>query len=166
MKSEAELMESIEYLHYACFKLCKQALGAYLPVAGNVGIFCHYESEYADLTKIHGALTEPSANQKQKYFKLHQPIMISAKDDIPETTYTHLYIRKPDPYRAQVSDIDFIMPADKYASIRGSLQNGETIHGARIFDRPELDMIELYDPDIDALGYVCVQQVTLEVRNG
>lgn len=164
IKNEAELMEAIEYLHYACFKLCMQALGAYLPIAGNVGIFCHYDDEYTNLIQFRSKLTEPSDNPKQKYFKLHQPIIISAKDSIPETIYTHLCIRKPDPYRAQIGDIDFIMPADKYASIRGSLQNGETIHGARIFDRPELDMIELYDFDIDALGYVCTQQVTVEVR--
>lgn len=164
IKDEAALMEAIEFLHFSCFKLCKQALEECLSVAGNIGIFCHYDNEYNDLTQIRNELTKPSNNPKQKYCKLITPIIIAAKDDIPKTTYTHLYIRKPDPYRAQIGDIDFIMPVDTYVSLKRAVQKAETIHGARVFHRPELDMIELYDPDIDALGYICTQQVTVDVE--
>jgi len=34
----------------------------------------------------------------------------------------------------------------------------------KIFDRPDLDMIELYDPDIDALAYVSNRAMTEKVR--
>lgn len=159
IKDEAELMRAIEFLHGVCAKLCKQAMGKYLPVAGNVGIFCHYGSECAELIEVRDALTEQPDNSQLKYFQLKEPIVIAARDDIPEATYTHLYIRKPDPYRAQVGDIDFIMSADEYAAVKRALENNkETMPGARIYPRPELDMIELHDPDIDALGYVCTRR--------
>lgn len=164
IKNEKELLEAIEFLHFACFMLCKQSVGMYLPIAGNVGIFCHYDHEYDELINIREKLTEPSDDPHRKYFKLLKPIVIPATDSIPETSYTHLYIRKPDPYRAHVGDIDFILEAEKYTSLKKGLLEGKLIKGTRIFDRAELDMIELYDPDIDALGYIAMKQVTVEVR--
>ena len=159
-----ELLEAVEFLHFACFQLCKQSIGHYLPIAGNVGIFCHYDNEYNDLIKIRSELTEFSDNPRQKYFKIRQSIVIPAKNDIPETSYTHLYIRKPDPYRAHVGDIDFILEPNKYLSLKQKLLDDKRIKGTRIFPRPELDMIELYDPDIYALVYIAMKQVTVEVR--
>ncbi len=52
IKNQAKLEEAIQHIHFACFQLCKQALGRYLPVAGNVGVFCHYDDEYAYLTEL------------------------------------------------------------------------------------------------------------------
>lgn len=159
IKNEKELMEAIEFLHFACFALCRQSLGMYLPTSGNIGIFCHYDDEYESLIKIQKKLIEPADNSSKKYLKLQKPIVISAKDDVPQTVYTHLYIRKPDPYRAHIGDIDFILEADKYASMKHALLTGEKIKGARVYYRLEPDMIELYDPDVDALGYVCTQRI-------
>lgn len=153
IKKENELREAISYIHFACFKLCKQVLGKYLPVAGNIGIFCHYENEYQFLTELSKKLTDESDNLFQKYFRLHEPIVIPAKDGVPEATYIYLYIRKPDPYRHHVGDVDFILEKDKYQELKNSLQT-ETMKGARIYYRSDPDMIELYDPDVDALGYV------------
>lgn len=42
--------------------------------------------------------------------------------------------------------------------------NGKKVKGARVFDRPDLDMIELFDPDSDALGYVSTEKMTETVR--
>jgi len=164
IKSKEELLEAIKHIHFSCYDLCHQAFGKYLPNAGNMGIFCHYEEEYEFLIKLRKELTEESDNFLQKYFRLHEPIVISAKDDVQETTYTHLYIRKPDPYRAQVGDIDFYLPKDEYLKLKESLQNGTKIKGARIFDRSDLDMIELSDPDNDTLAYVSTHQMTEKVR--
>ncbi|MDQ3239552.1 MAG: hypothetical protein M3P33_03440 [bacterium] len=44
------------------------------------------------------------------------------------------------------------------------MQNGKKMPGARLFDRPDLDMIELYDPDSDILGYVSTETMTESVR--
>jgi len=64
--------------------------------------------EYEYLTKVREKLTESSDNLNQKYFKLHNPIVIPAQGDVPETAYDFLYIRQPDPYRHHVGDLDFI----------------------------------------------------------
>ncbi|KKU19545.1 MAG: hypothetical protein UX31_C0005G0037 [Candidatus Nomurabacteria bacterium GW2011_GWA1_46_11] len=161
---ETELKKAIEHIHFSCYQLCKQSFGKYLPNAGNIGVFCHYEDEYKTLTKIREKLTEPSDNFNQKYFRLHKSIIIPAKDDILETTYTHLYVRKPDPYRHHVGDLDFYLESEEYVELKRSLLDGKEIKGARVFERPDLDMIELYDPDIDALGYVSTKKMTETVR--
>lgn len=149
------MMEAIKHIHLACHMLCNQSIGRYLPVAGNVGVFCHYEDEYAFLTKLREELTDLSKSVYGKYFLLHKPIVIPAKGDIPETTYNYLYIRKPDPKKHQVGDIDFYLEPEKYAELKQSLINGKIIKGARaLLNRPDLDLVELYDPDIDAFGYI------------
>jgi hypothetical protein len=109
-------------------------------------------------------MTVESDNVNQKYFRLHEPIVIPSKGDVPETTYTYLYIRKPDPYRHHVGDVDFYLAADEYKKVKTELLNGKVIKGARIFPRTDLDMIELYDPDSDACGYVSTEMMTETVR--
>jgi len=164
IQDKAQLLEAIKYIHFACFDLCKQSFDEYLPVAGNVGVFCHYDEEYRALIGIRKELAEESDNLNQKYFRLYKPITIPAEGDVPETVYTHLYIRKPDPYRSQVGDVDFVLEEDKYQALKISLEGGTVIKGTRVFERPDLDMIELYDPDVDALGYVSPREMTEKVR--
>lgn len=164
IKTESELLKAIIHVHFACFELCKQVFGRYLPVAGNMGIFCHYDSEYQSLIELRKKITENSDNLNQKYFRLHNPIVIPAKGDVPETTYTYLYIRKPDPYRHHVGDVDFVLEENQYEELNKSLQEGKDIKGSRVFERSDLDMVELYDPDVDALGYVSPREMTEKVR--
>lgn len=164
IKNQEELIEAIRFTHFACYKLCKDSFGEYYPNAGNIGVFCHYEEEYEFLTELRKNMTIESDNVNQKYYRLHQPIIIAAKDDIPETTYTFLYIRRPDPYRHHVGDVDFYLEPQKYLELKNSMLNGLTIKGARIFDRIDLDMIELYNPDVDALAYVSTEKMTQAVH--
>lgn len=164
IKNEDELLEAIKYIHFACYKLCKQSFGEYLPNSGNIGVFCHYDDEYKYLIDVRTKLTEASDNVDQKYFKLHEPITIQAEGDVPETTYTYLYIRRPDPYRHHVGDVDFYLEESEYRKLKEEMLNGKQIKGARVFERPDLDMIELYDPDVDALGYVSTSKMTETVR--
>lgn len=164
IKSEQELLEAITHTHFTCFELCKKAFDKYFPVAGNLGIFCHYGDEYKFLNELRKKLTEESDNLNQKYFRLHNPIIIPTRGDVPKTTYTYLYIRRPDQYRAQVGDVDFVIDDKKYIELKKSLQSGSQINGVKIFDRSDLDMIELSDPDIDSLAYVSTQAMTEKVR--
>lgn len=164
IKSKKELLEAIKHIHFECYRLCKQSFGEYFPNAGNIGVFCHYDDEYESLTELRKEMTEASDNYNQKYFKLHEPIVISAKDDVPETTYTYLYIRKPDPYRFHVGDIDFYFPQESYDKLKNEMLRGKNVKGARVFDRPDLDMIELFDPDSDVLGYVSTEMMAELVR--
>jgi hypothetical protein len=164
IKSEKVLFEAIKHIHFEAHKLCKQAFGKYLTNAGNMGVFCHYDDEYEILIKIRKGLTFPSDNPDQKYFQLRVPIVIRASNDVPETTYTHLYIRKPDPYRHHVGDVDFYLEPEKYKELKQSLLAGKKVKGARIFPRPDLDMIELFGPDVDVLAYVSTERMTKKVR--
>lgn len=164
IENKEQLLEAIKYVHGACYKLVKQSLGEYSSNYGNVGIFCHYEDEYELLTRIRQELTRPSDNLNQKYFQLQVPITVAAQGDVPETKYTHLYIRKPDPYRLHVGDVDFYLEPERYAELKESLLRGKSIKGTRIFERSDLDMIELYDPDIDALAYVSTNKEAEKVR--
>lgn len=165
IKNKEELFEAIKHIHFEAHKLCEQSFGYYLPNnAGNLGVFCHYDDEYETLIKIRKELTEPSDDPNQKYFTLLKPIVIPAQDDIPETTYTHLYIRKPDPYRHHVGDVDFYLEPGAYKKLKVELLAGKKMKGARVFDRPDLDMIELYDPDVDVLAYVSTEKMSEAVR--
>ena len=149
------MVKAIEHIHFACHALCKQSMKKYLPVAGNVGVFCHYDDEYVFLKKLQVELIDLSKSVYGKYFLLRKPIVIPAKGDILETTYSYLYIRKPDQKKHQVGDIDFYLEPEKYAEFKQLLLGGKIIKGARILpNRPDLDLIELYDPNIDAWGYI------------
>jgi hypothetical protein len=164
IQNQDELLEAVKHVHFACYELCKVSFGKYLPNAGNMGIFCHYDEEYKKLVNIRNQIAKPSDDPNQKYFELYEPIVIPAQDDIPETTYTHLYIRKPDIYRAQVGDVDFYLEQNEYDALKSGLVSGKQIPGARIFPRNDLDMVELYNPDIDALGYVSTNTMSQKVR--
>ncbi len=164
IENKEQLMQAIEHVHFSCYKLCQQSFGEYLSNAGNMGVFCHYENEYDKLVEIRKTITKPSDNPDQKYYELIKPIIIPAKDEVPETTYTHLYIRRPDIYRSQVGDVDFYLEESEYRALRQELIGGKVIPGARIFPRNDLDMIELFDPDIDALGYVSTNLMSEKVR--
>ncbi len=165
IKNQQQLEKAIQYTHEACYKLCHMALDAYLPVAGNVGIFCHYDNEYEKLTALREKMTDPTIHFNKKYFKLHEPIIIPANGRIPAATYEYLYIRKPDPYRAQVGDVDFVMRTDKYQELKKLLRSGTEINAARLYeDSSGLDMVELYDPDIDALGYLTTSTMAEKIQ--
>lgn len=127
-------------------------------------MFCHYEEEYEILTNIRKELTEASDDPDQKYFKLHNPIIIHALAEVPETVYSYLYIRKPDPYRSHVGDLDFVLEKWEYQELKDSLLSGSVMKGVRVFERADLDMIELYDPDIDGIAYVSTDNRSEKVR--
>lgn len=92
IENKEQLFEAIEHIHFACYELCHQSFCKSLPNDGNIGVFCHYGDEYKNFVEIRRQLTEPSDNLNQKYFKLREPVTISARGDVPETTYTHVYI--------------------------------------------------------------------------
>ncbi len=164
IKNKEELFEAIKHIHFECHKLCKQSFGKYLSNAGNMGVFCHYDDEYNLLIKIRKEITEPSDNPNQKYFRLIKPIVIPAKGDVPKTVYSYLYIRRPDPYRHHVGDLDFFLKPKEYRELKNSLHAGQKVKGARIFERTDLDMVELYNPHIDVVAYVSTNKMSQAVR--
>ncbi len=159
IKSETKLLECINYLHEANYKLCKKTMNRYLPVRGNVGVFTHYDDEYNLLLSLSRKLTNRSVHLNNKYFKLISPIFIPAEGNIPPATYEFLCIRKPDPYRSQVGDIDYVISTDSYNKLKNSLTKGESHSGIRLFERPGDSMIELFDPDLDVLSYLVTKPI-------
>ena len=163
IKSQEELLKAVKYTHSKCFELCKKVFGKYIPVAGTIGIFCHYDDEYEFLTKLREQLTEESDNWNQKYYRLYEPIVIPAQGDVPATIYTYLYIRKPDQHE-EVGDIDFVLNSKEYLELKSSLLSGTEIKGMEIFDRPGLDLIRLFDSEIDTLSFIGINDMAENVK--
>lgn len=162
--SQESLMECIQYLQEACHELCYKRFGEYLPVSSNVGVFCHYPDEFVYLTKLREALTDNGLHYNNKYFKLHEPIHIAAKNGIPAAIYKYLYIRKPDPYRAQVGDIDFVLEPARHQALAATLDTDEFRNDARMFGRIEENMIELWNPDYDIAAYIVTEGMDRKVK--
>lgn len=165
MSINKDLLERIEQVHFLCNGLCKKALGKYLSVSGNMGVFSKSDEEYVQFTNAKEELTEGSDNPNQKYFKLHQPIVIQSEKDVPETAYTHLYIRKydPTPYGNNLGDVDFVLDEKEYSELKSQVEVGE-IRGAEMYDRPGWDTVQITDPNVNAVTYVSTQEFAEKVR--
>jgi hypothetical protein len=152
--NQVELLEAVRYIHEACHELVMESFGLYLPIVGNIGVFCHYENEYEQLLVVQKDMVDLSDEYNGKYFRLKEPIIIPKSEKAPTAVYTHLYIRQPDPYRPQVGDLDFYMPPTEYQKLKQSLAAGTSITGLRTFERSETDILELHNPDNDTLAYI------------
>lgn len=163
--NEKQLFDRIKRIHLSCFKLCKQILGAYLDASGNIGVFCQSEREYEIFMRIRKELTEMSNHPDQKYFRLYQPIIYATEGEIPEATYTHLYIRKPDPtpYGKYLGDVDFILDSAEYQKLKESVTKG-LIKGAEVYDRPKWDTVQMTSLDVDSVAYVSTKEFAEKVR--
>lgn len=160
------IRQVIKDIHTDCFKLCKQVLGKYLPVAGNIGIFAQSDDEYQQLIIIKDNLTISSDNPDQKYFQLKEPLVIKAEGDLPEAAYAHLYIRKPDltPYGRYKGDVDFVLGTTDYEKLKNQVLSNNNFPGAEIYDRPRWDTIQLTDPNINSVAYVGTKEFAEKVR--
>lgn len=160
-----KLHQRIREIHFGCHRLVKMALEKYLPVVGNVGVFCQTDEEYEGFLKLSQQLTKLSDNPKQKYFELEEPMVILAERDVPEAEYTHLYIRKPDPtpFGQYLGDIDFVMERDEYIDFKRSVKAGK-VKGAEIYDRPGWDAVMITNPNINSAAFVMTKPSTEKVR--
>jgi hypothetical protein len=90
-----------------------------------------------------------------KYFCLHKPITIAAEwGDIPKTTYTYLYVRRPDEQKPQVGDVDLVLDGEEFEKLKNEVVGKKVVDGVEMFYRPDLNMIVLEDKDIDVLAYI------------
>ena len=157
--------QRIEEIHNACFELCKQAVGEYLSVAGNIGIFCQSDGEYNRYLAIAKDITKSSDNPNQKYFDLIESVTIKQNGVVPEATYTHVYIRKPADDSPQVGDIDFVLERSEFDILKEKIRiNTESIPGASIYERPGWDMVEVRNLEINAIAYISYQEMAEKVR--
>lgn len=161
-----KLVDRIKKVNRDCHKLCKMFLSYYLPVSGNIGIFCQSDAEYKEFKDISRKITKKSSNPNQKYFELIKPIQIKGSGEIPTATYTHLYIRKPDKslYGKFIGDVDFSMQEQEYKKFKDDVQNKKYPEGVQIYDRPNWDTIELSSPNIQSVAYVSTHSFAEKVR--
>ena len=154
IKSREELFAAITHTHFACYELCIQYLGRPLPVASNIGIFCHFEDEYEYLTGIRKELTDETKSWNNKYYLLHNPIVIPSRNTIPETIYTYLYIRKPEEKQTHVGDVDFYLPPVEYQALKKKVEEGEFPKGVSLLQRPNLDLVRMEAEGNDTSAFV------------
>lgn len=165
MKKDNKLLKIVEQIHIGCHEICRNILGTYLPVSGNLGVFCQSDEEHTEFSIAAKELTHASNNPNQKYFELVEPIVFESKGSIPAATYTHLYIRKfdPTPYGKYLGDVDFVLTENAYQTLKKKVLSGEII-GAKMYDRAGWDTIVLTDPAINAVSYVSTQEFAEKVR--
>lgn len=159
-----DLRQRIDSVHSGGHELCLRSFNKILPNAGNMGVFCQSEEEFSEWTTERVKLTKSSDNLNQKYFELIEPIIYGENDNIPETVYTHLYIRRYDPSELHIGDVDFVLSDDEFQDLKKRLLDGEIISGARLYDRQDLDMIELLQDDNSVLAYVSTKATTERAR--
>lgn len=159
------LLQRIKTIHNDCHKLIKQTTNYYLPVAGNIGIFCQSENEFKTFLKLKKEIIFPSDNPDQKYFQLKEPIVIPCENNIPKAKYTHLYIRKPDPspFGQYLGDIDFTMKPNNYKKFKKKVAKRK-IKGADLYDRPKWDMIQVTDPNIPSIAFITTKDFAEKIR--
>ena len=159
-----DLRQAISQIHNGANRLCLNTFGHVLNNAGNIGVFCQSRDEFERFTEIRKSIIKASNNPNQKYFELIKPIIFNAEGNVPKTTYTHLYIRRFDPEEPHLGDVDFYIPLKEFKNLKQRLILGDKIQGARIYDRQDLDMIELFDPAINVLAYVSTKEMTEKAR--
>ena len=158
-----QLYERIRHIYQQCSLLVKESLGTVPPTAGNVAIFCQSAEDYAAYSKIAEQLVKPSGNPAQKYFELFEPIVIDDTDDLPGTTLTWLYIRKPSPDSPESGDVDYTMDEAAYNQLKARVERGE-VKDASIYIRPGWDMVEFRSSRFDGLPYVATLPMQEKVR--
>ncbi|MCA9392501.1 hypothetical protein KC614_04895 [candidate division WWE3 bacterium] len=165
MNNVEKLFERIRVIHLDCMKICKSVLGEYLPVAGNIGVFCQSDDEYELFEQVKQTITLPSSNPQQKYFELKDLLTVEGIENVPARTYTHLYIRKPDPtsYGKYLGDMDFVLEPDKYFELKTKVMNN-LVPGAIIYDRENWDTIEMTNTEFNTVSYVSTQAFAEKVR--
>ena len=163
MQQENQVVEIIRRLHEECMEIVKETMGDYLPVAGNIAIFCQSDEEHQKLSLLANEMVQPNDNPNQKYFKLWQPIIIPENNGAPESIYEYLYIRQPSGDSPERGDIDFVLSPDKYEDFKQQIESGK-VKNASIYNRPGWDMVEIRQPGATSLPYITTQEMAEKVR--
>lgn len=160
------LLQRIQQIHDDCHRLCMLVMGKYIAVAGNIGIFCQSDDEYNEFLVYKDELTKPSPNPNQKYFELIEPIKVEGKDSLPQSVYTHLYIRKPDhtSYGKYLGDVDFVMDEASYKQFKLDVLAGKYAKGIEIYNRPNWDTVQITYPEVSSVAYISTKEFSEKVR--
>lgn len=139
------LHTAIEYVAVEMMVLLSKATDQDFPIE-YITVFAHYQDEYERLVALLPQLGEVSEANNGVKVTLTEPLFQVSK----------IRIRKPDPYRMQVGCGDFAVPS--FNDFKETFLHQSKF--LRCIERPEYEMIEFFDPDIDVLGYVVSNENT------
>ena len=144
LKQSSECLEVLSYIDEQLKKLAEVVLGSQLPI-NTLKIFSHYDDEFAFLKQwIDSQGDNDGTTTPSYYVRLSQPLTIN-NDKVD-----YIGIRTPDPYRSQVGCGDFVV--DDYEAFRTHYLGSTPF--VREIQHPKYEMLELFHPDFDVLGYV------------
>lgn len=140
VQSGSELEEIWIYLTHQLEALSQQLLNTKLPVT-ILKVFAHYPDEYEFLFSTISAMGKPAPfNSDTSYY-------VSVDKIIGGYNISHMGVRTVDPYRLHVGCGDY------------EVANFEEVKGQYVGKSPYVrlfaeDMIELWHPEFDVLGYI------------
>jgi hypothetical protein len=151
ISNEKECLEALEYIDLKLRELAGLVLEEKLPV-NTLKIFAHYEDEYSFLRQWVdgvGARDEDNISSTSYYVKP------STLTKVNEDSIEYVGVRVPDPYRGQVGCGDFVV--GNFEDFKAKHLNKSPY--IREVSHQRYQMLELFHPDSDVLGYVVKEEV-------
>lgn len=145
IQNNEDCLKALGYIQEQLRALSKLVIDEGLPI-NTLKIFAHYEDEYKFLKGWIDSIgsNEDEGSSTSYYIRPHKPIAIN--DD----PIKYLGIRVPDPYRAQVGCGDYVV--GNFDDFKAKyLGNSPYI---REVSHQKYEMLELFHPDLDVLGYI------------
>ncbi|MCA9337335.1 hypothetical protein KC951_01350 [Candidatus Saccharibacteria bacterium] len=145
IKSADTCTEVLEHIQKGLRELSELVLEESLPI-NTLKIFAHYEDEYKFLKQWVDSIGEAKDEGSSTSYYVEPSEAMTVNNDPIE----YVGIRVPDPYRAQVGCGDYVVDSfDKFKTkyLGKSPFIREVAH-------PKYEMLELFHPDIDVLGYI------------
>lgn len=140
INNESTFEQVLNYLASELGKLSEKLLDQKFPIT-TLKIFSHYFEEYDYLYKLLSKMGPKSDFSSETSF------YVQVNKRIENYDIKYLGVRVVDPYRLQVGCGDYEI--DNFNQFKNEYMNKSPF--IRGFDK---DMIELWHPDIDVLGYV------------
>ena len=146
IKNKKTLFESYEYIVSELEKLSQMIFGKALPITV-LKVFPHYLVEYEDLYKIIAELGSPAE------FNSATSFYAKVNENIKGFGIDYLGIRIVDPYRLQVGCGDYEI--ENFKDFKHEYLN-KSPYVRQFSDK---DMLEVWHPDFDVLGYVIPKEI-------
>ena len=143
IENQEELIERAKSISKETTQMAQKVLGTTFPIK-SLTVFSHYQSEFESLTNLLSQMGEPHNYNNGPRVKLFNPIEVNGNH------ITYLRIRKPDLERPQIGCNDFEV---EYAIFKKKYLAKHS-NSLTLIKRPEYEMIELKEPNFNALAYV------------
>jgi len=145
LSTNAACIEALNYIDEKLSELSSLVILDQLPV-NTLKIFSHYKDEYQFLREWANSIgkNEDDGSPTSYYVKPFTPTKVNNHH------IEYIGIRVPDPYRAQVGCGDYVV--ENYDEFKDKYVNNSP--HIREVTHQKYEMLELFHPDIDVLGYI------------